>query len=196
MNADESVQPPRRRLWRWVLGVSLGLMAVTAIGAYDLLTLNRAAAVLRREVIGSDGHRFVTRVQLSLNGACLSTIRAGLHLTNLPAEARLALQSVRKMSVGVYELRDANDHSLRPTLAHRADEAMVSRGYTRIVGVKDKGETVLIYAPADATGDELDVCLAVMDGENLVIASVRIATTPLVHLIERELRERSGGHEI
>jgi hypothetical protein len=174
-----------RQVWRWVLGGCAVLLAIVALGAVRLLTLPREATALRQELLAAwDGH-CTTRFQLNLDGAALGTVRAGLRLADLPPEARLALAAVRQASVGVYALTGPAAVIPGQPMIPRVDAAMARRGYERLVAVRDGDETVLVYAPANATGDGLDVCLAVVDGEDLIVVSARVAMAPLLELIER-----------
>ena len=106
MNTSAATSPTRSgvpRWLRWVLaGTAFSLLAVT-FANYRFLTLPSEATQLRDGLKSVLGSRLQTRVQLSAGPILLSAVRAGsLFLYDLPAEARLALQSVRKAGVGVY----------------------------------------------------------------------------------------------
>jgi hypothetical protein len=184
MNDKLSAPAPRRHVWRWILAATCVFLAMAAGGAYSLLTLSREATALRRGVLDTYAGGSSTRFQMSLDGSLLGLVRTGLIFAPLPAEARLALKSVRKASVGVYELKDAMSRS---NLMSRADAVMLARGYSRIIGVIEDDETVLIYVPEEANADTLEVCLAVLDGRELVVVSARVASEPLLKLIEQKL---------
>ena len=184
MNDKLSAPAPRRHFWRWMLAATGVFLALAAGGAYNLLTLSREATALRRGVLDSYAGGSSTRIQLSLDGTALGLLRTGLIFAPLPDEARLALKSVRKASVGVYELDEAMS---RANLLSRADAVMLARGFSRIIGVVEDDETVLIYVPDDSDADTLDVCLAVMDGKELVVVSARVDSEPLLKLIEQKL---------
>ena len=184
MNHTVNGTAPRRHFWRWMLAATCVFLALAAGGAYNLLTLSREATALRRGVLDGQAGGASTRVQLSLDSSLLGLVRTGLYFSPLPEEARLALKSVRKASVGVYELNDALSRS---NMVSRADAAMLARGYSRIIGVVEDDETVLIYVPDDADADTLDVCLAVLDGKELVVVSARVDSEPLLKLIEQKL---------
>ncbi|MBK8859101.1 MAG: hypothetical protein IPN11_15915 [Opitutaceae bacterium] len=184
MNDKLSTPTPRRHFWRWMLAATGVFLALAAGGAYNLLTLSRDATALRRGVLDTYAGGSTTRIQLSLDSTALGLVRAGLIFAPLPDEARLALKSVCKASVGVYEL---NDVMARSNLMSQADAVMLARGYSRIIGVVEDDETVLIYVPDDADADTLDVCLAVLDGKELVVVSARVDSEPLLKLIEQKL---------
>lgn len=189
MNSEIPAPVARRHPWRWLLLGSLAFLLLAAGGAYQLLSLHGGAAALRRELM-QDGGGALTRVQLTLDGPVLSLLRFGLRFADLPADATDALKAVRRVSVGVYKTANL---SSRVTAIERTDAAMARRGYTRLVGVADGEDTVLVYAPADAAEDELEVCVAACERNQLVIASVRLDAEPLAALVQRNLAKASKG---
>lgn len=189
MNTGPSASPPRRHPWRWLLLGSLAFLLLAAGGAYQLLALHGGAAALRREVLQDTGDS-ITRVQLSLEGPVLSLLRFGLSFASLPADARDALQSVRRVSVGVYA---TEGEPPRATVIQRTDTAMARRGYTRLVGVADGEDTVLVYAPEDAGEGEIEVCVAACERGHVVIASVQLDAEPLATLVQRNLTKATTG---
>ncbi len=189
MNSEPTTSPPRRHPWRWLILASVAFLLLAAGGAYQLLTLDGGAAALRRELMQDTGDS-ITRVQLSLEGPVLSLLRFGLSFASLPEDARDALKSVRRVSVGVYETKGA---APRPTMIQQADGAMARRGYTRLVGVADGDDTVLVYAPKDADDDEIEVCVAACERGQIVIASVRLDADPLAALVQRHLAKAGSG---
>ncbi|MBP6508346.1 MAG: hypothetical protein KA257_12345 [Opitutaceae bacterium] len=197
MNTPLQPAPRRtRHVWRWVLGTCGVFMVVCALGAYNTLTLTREAAALRHELMNALPGKFATRVQLSVGEAAFALIRSGGYFMNLPPEARLGLQAVQRASVGVYQLeagaRPRDDHSW----GQQADDSMARRGYTRMVGVEEKGQTVLVYTPVQENVDVLDLCLAVFDGEQLVVVSAKVRGKPLMQLIEGQRLANFGRREI
>jgi len=191
MKPASDTPAPRRHLGRWLFLGSLVFLLLAAGGAYQLLTLSGGANTLRREMMPVAGDS-ITRVQLSLEGPVLSLLRFGLSFAALPADARDALKAVRHVSVGVYETATP---APRASVMARTDQAMARRGYTRLVGVVDGKDTVLIYAPANAGEDELEVCIAACERGQIVIASVRLDAAPLATLIERNLA-KAGARKL
>lgn len=181
MNTASPSPTPRRRLCRGLILGAVAFLLLAAGGAYQLLTLSGGASALRRELMQEAGNS-ITQVQLSLDGPVLSLLRFGLSFADLPADARDALKAVRRVSVGVYSTKDP---APRAALFERADAAMARRGYTRLVGVVDGADTVLVYAPADAGEDEIEVCVAVCEPSQIVIASARVDAAPLATLAQR-----------
>jgi len=189
MNTEPKISTLRRHPWRWLLLGSLAFFLLAAGGAYQLLTLNSGAAALRRELMQDAGHS-TTRVQLSLDGPVLGLLRFGLSFASLPSDARDALKAVRRVSVGVYE---TTGDAPRATVIQRTDAVMARRGYTRLVGVADGEDTVLVYAPEAMDEDELEVCVAACEHGQIVIASVRLDAEPLAALVQRNLAKATQG---
>lgn len=185
---DTPLPTPRHRgrrvlLWATVfLGLCfLGLASVV----YSAVTLTREAAVLRRGVLDGIDIPAHARVQVSVGPVFLTLARQFLPLIeDLPAEAACALRSVTSASVGVFELD--RHPSAGADCIRSADRSMRERGWTRVVGVRDGGSTVLVYAPlGHRGGDEMDLCLAVVEERNLVIVSARLRPKDLIPLIEQ-----------
>ncbi|HWA27810.1 MAG TPA: hypothetical protein VG734_19295 [Lacunisphaera sp.] len=198
MNAPTSSQTqPRRRYGRWILAGLVLLMtpvAVIAIGVLSMLSLNRDAAVLRREVMAATDSDWHTKVQLSAGWLTLGAVRTGLRFIEHEHmdDARDAMAAVRKVSVGVYERVGRAEKWSREQLLTNTDTRMRQRGWTRLVGVTEEGQAVLVYgSDAADSGDRLDVCVAVVDGRDLVIVSAKVDAENLLRLAERHLPE--GG---
>jgi hypothetical protein len=186
----------RRRRWPWVVGLCLAPVVILGIAALNLLSLNRDAATLRRHVMKAADANWKTRVQISVGGMTLGAVRAGLAVVK-PAnveQARVGLQAVSRASVGVYQCDSAVARVAPEQLMADTDRGMRSRGWTRVIGVFGKGETVLVYVPAQAAADdEVDVCLAVMKARELVIVSARLEADALGELVRQHLPGELGG---
>lgn len=176
----------RRRLWPWLLAIFVTPFVFVAALAVSVLTLNRDAAVLRREVMAATQTEWNTKVQLSLGRASFWTLRQCLAFIpdekkNI-SEARAALQAVKAVSVGVYQPKDRSSTWSRDALFNATDRTMRDRGWTRLVGVADRKENVLIYLPS-ADADFSQMCLAVVTGRELVIVSATLDPDALADLI-------------
>lgn len=191
MNPAPPTPAPRRHIWRWVLigaGLCLTPFLVLACVALSYLTLDRNAAVLRGHVMDATDARWSTKVQLSVGTLTLGAIRHGLLFVHAKEmdDARLALAAVRHASVGVYERTSGATSWSREQLFSETDRAMQKRGWSRMVGVVDGKETVLIYAPQDLSADgPVDLCLAVVSGKELVVVSTSVEVDKLAALVER-----------
>jgi hypothetical protein len=171
------------------LGLCLAPVVLLALVAASYLTLDRDAAVLRRQVMAASATDWRTKVQLHVGSLSLAAIRSGLvfvHNKDI-AEAKLALAAVRQVSVGVYERAAGPRTWSREQLFAATDKTMQHRGWTRLVGVADNTDTVLIYVNQDLTVDEpVKLCLAVVSAQELVVVSTQIDATQLAELVEKQ----------
>jgi hypothetical protein len=193
MNASEQMSAavaPRRSYGRWVaagLILLVSPMIILGVAAWSMLTLNRDAAALRREVMNATGSDWHTKVQMDVGTLTLGTARTVLsfvHHKNIE-DARLALSAVRSASVGVYERKHADDDVSHEKLFTQTDAFMRDRGWTRLVGVADGRQNVLIYTSDRGSDTRMDLCLAVIDGKELVVVSTRVDPEVLMKLVER-----------
>ncbi|MBI5693330.1 MAG: hypothetical protein HZC55_24900 [Verrucomicrobia bacterium] len=185
-----TVRPRRRRIWLWLfLGCCVApLLVLTAVVA-SLVTLDRPAALLRDEVQSSTNVSWQTRVQLSVGRITVGVLRAGLAFVPDPKvhEARAALASVRSASVGVYHLACQASPELRGDWMQQADRRMASRGWTRLVGVADRGEKVLVYTPAgEEAGQRFAV--AVLQRRELIVVSAAIDAGRLADFLAQHVK--------
>jgi hypothetical protein len=184
-----------RRVLRWLLiGFLLMItpVVVVGVGVASMLGLSSDAAVLRREVMAATDTEWHTKVQVSAGWLTLAAVRAGLCFVDHEHmdDARDAVASVRKVSVGVYERVGRAEKWSRAQLLAKTDERMRKRGWTRLVGVTEEGQAVLVYSSdAEKDGDRLDLCVAIVDGRDMVIVSAKVDTDGLMRLAERHLPE-------
>lgn len=184
----------RRRIWPWVLGALLTPFFLLGFAAYSFLTLNSEAATLRGYVMDASNRDWDTQVQVSVGRLSFGMLRTGLSLVpGIDEELRLALRTVRHASVGVYESADRAATWSREELFADTDKAMSRRGWTRLVGVADGRDTVMVYVPEGADLDgTVEVCLAVVEGRNLIVVSACLDGAAIVKLATihagRELR--------
>ncbi|MES1168270.1 MAG: hypothetical protein ABUL61_03775 [Oleiharenicola lentus] len=181
---------PRRSYGRWIaagLVLLVSPMIILGIAAWSMLTLSRDAAGLRREVMNATNSDWHTKVQMDVGPMTLGTARTVLsfvHHKNI-ADARLALSAVRSASVGVYERNRADEEVSFAKLSGHTDEFMRQRGWTRMVGVTSGRQNVLVYTSDRGSDDRMDLCLAVIDGKELVVVSTRVDPEVLMQLVEK-----------
>ena len=178
--------------WRLLVWWTLGLMSVSVVGlaliAVDLLTLNRDTAVLRSAMFAATGAHTKTTVQLDLGPVSFLLVRGVVALIpQAPPETRLALESVKRACVGVYQMPQRTNVRDGAGLMTRADEEMARRGWSRAIGVNQKDQTVLLYTPTTAAdGDRLRVCVAVCDGNQIVVMSTEVEAERLQRLVAQQ----------
>jgi hypothetical protein len=177
----------RRILLGFAVALALGLVAFAA-AVVNAVTLTRDAAALRNELIAASEAHAHTQVQVSAGPMLLGVARfvTGF-ISEIPPEARLALKAVRKASVGVYDLRGEALAANHARMLREADERMSRRGWNRVVAVGDAEKLVLIYMPGNARwGATQRVCLAVCDGDKLVVVAGTIEPAPLAELMAQK----------
>jgi hypothetical protein len=184
MNPSSPPAAKRYRVWPWILALGLAPFLILGIAAASFLTLDGDAATLRRRVMTATHSDWRTTVQVSIGRFSLAAVRSGLALVpNVDDRAKLALQAVHSASVGVYELHGREGVLSRRRMFAEADQAMGRRGFTRMIGVGDGKDTVLIYAPADLTDETMvNLCLAVVSGRELVVVSAEVDASILAEL--------------
>jgi hypothetical protein len=191
MNTPTPVsQPARRPVWRWVfLAAAIVGAPFVAVGlaVLSFVTLDSDAATLRREVMAATHSDWHTKAQVSVGWMTIGAVRQGLRFVphEHMDEARDALAAVHHASVGVYERSDRDRADASGQLISRTDETMQRRGWTRLVGVVDGGDTVMIYSTDRKSGDRLDLCIAVVNDRELVVVSTAVDTEAVDRLVDR-----------
>ena len=195
MNPTSPSPAPRRHIWRWVLlaaGICLAPFLLLGAVAISYLTLDSDVRALRKQVMAATDASWHTKVQMDVGQVTLGAINEGLRFVHHKdmADARLALSAVKHASVGVYERTSDRADWSNERLFGDTDRAMQGRGWTRLVGVVDHKENVLVYT-RDSRGDNepLDLCIAVVNGRELVVVSTSIDPSALGDLVERHAGE-------
>lgn len=196
MNPVPPVQPVSRRSWAWIW-VALGFMGVLmlvpltlAVVVWSALHTGRDATALRLAAARASDVRWERTVEFSAGSWLCSFARFGLGFAPIDREARLALRSVERAEVAVFEPRSGSSTPInRAAILTEADAVMSRRGWDRLVGVVDSDQTVAVYVPS-RTGRELqlDACILVVNRENLIVVSGRTDLEPLLELLERQNR--------
>ena len=162
--------------------------------AISFLTLDRDAAVLRKAIMADANDDWQTKIQVSVGRLTLAAVRTGLVFVHMKdvAEAQVALGAVRGASVGVYQRKPSKGETVsREAVFADTDAAMTRRGWSRLVGVVDKKDAVLVYTPAKYDVDgSIDVCLAVLNNRELVVVSATVDADGLADLVERHAGDK------
>jgi hypothetical protein len=163
-------------------GAAVFVVLTVAAGVLSMLRPSPEVATLRDCVMASA--EVEREIEARVGPIVFGALRAGLNFVELEPEVRPALGAVRGASVGVYRVEPGLD---RATLADAVDEAMTRRGWERVVGVLEGNETVLVYGPAKMPSTrDLRLSVLVLDGEQLVLASVRGNPEPIAKLLLNE----------
>jgi len=182
-----------------LLGAGICLTPFLVLGAVALsyLTLDRDVRVLRQHVMAATDANWHTKVQMSVGRVTLGAIGQGLRFVHAKDvdDARLALRAVRHASVGVYERTSGGSSWSREQLFGETDRAMQKRGWTRLVGVADQKEAVLVYVQEDLDADEpVEICVAVLNGKEMVVASTTVDAAALGELVAKHAGDDVKGH--
>ncbi len=188
--------PPSRRWRRLLLTLAAALVASFALLVwciYAVITPSREAAGWKKTFLSASGVPCSTTLQLSAGPGLLAVARlVASQIKEVPPEALAALRSVRSASVGVYEL--GRDHSIAAGTLEACDARMRRLGWRRTVGVRDGRSTVVVYTPDHPhSGESLDVCLAVLEDDKLVLVSGTIAGRYLLPLISQKFGRRAAS---
>jgi len=186
MNTSPTTAGPRRtwkRILLWVGLLVAGSLTVLAGAAVYTFTLDRDARVLRRSITESLGTKIESNIEVRVGEPLVAATRLGIRWCHdNPEEARVALSALRSASVGVYHVRRPSAAE-RAAVLIRAQATMERSGWSRVVSVNDHDTTVLVYAPdmMRTTGTQR-VCVAVIDGDRLIVASARGDVAKLAEL--------------
>ena len=113
-------------------------------------------------------------------------LRAATPLTLRESARRLA--AVRRASVGVYQRTGRAGEWSREKLLSHTDKVMRNRGWSRLVGVTEHGQAVLVYASDEIdSSNRLELCVAVVDDDNLVVVSTRVDAEAVAKLAETKM---------
>lgn len=190
MNAES---PPSRRFrfLHWFLIVTAAAMLVITIKVVGIFFLSAEARDLQAAITQSTDWRTDPQIQFSIGPGILSIGRmAALCIDDIPFEARQALGAVKGASVGIYHLDRGAAAADPARLMAAADQRLKTKGWDRIVSVADGRDLVLVYMPRDwDESEDLEVCIAVCDGNELVVVSATARAQPLIELAQRHLPE-------
>ena len=173
-------------LWLFfgIVVLTSGLIIALALGVTSYFRLSSDTRALRNGLIESSGVDWHQKIALNLGGLTLGAARGGLSFVHLDERARAALQTVRGVEVGIYELSAADKTPDRNAMLVAADKAMRARGWERVVGVMAESELVAVYVPEkNTTLQRLNCCVMVFDGRHMVVASARTNPQPLVQCL-------------
>jgi len=187
MNPPVIPPPQIRNPLPVILGITLtlGLLLVllVVVGVTSFVRLGRDARALRNTVMKSVALPCHKKIELSVGSFTLNVARAGLDFVQLDPMARQALQAVRGAEVGIYQLDFTPSLTNRAAMLSCADDAMSRRGWDRLVGVMNRSELVAAYVPKEIRSpNDVKICLVVLNGRDMVVASARSNLEPLVEL--------------
>lgn len=189
---EQSSSPRRFRFLHWFLIFAAAATLVIAVKIVGIFFLSSEARDLQVALTHSTTWETEPQIQFSIGPVILSIGRiAALCIDDIPVEARQAMSAVKSASVGVYHLDRGGVEPDTARMMAAADERLESKGWTRIVTVANGSELVLIYMPRDwDESDDLEVCIAVCDGNELVVVSAEAQAKPLMELVQKHLPDQ------
>ena len=145
---------------------------------------------LSANILDSLGVSTYSEVEVKVPTLLFTTARIASRFVNVEREIKSGMRVVRSAQVGVYELEREPGRRGVIKLTRAADEQMNKVGWDRIVQVVDDEETVLVYAsPTGDHTDEVEACVVVLTGHELVIVTARGRLQPVFDLACREFRK-------
>ena len=176
-----------------VLALVLCLPLLCAVGIAGYFRLSSATEALRSSVIESVPGQWDKRFAVHVGGLTLGLVRFGSLFFNLPAEPKAALETLHGAEVGVYKLQDAPSALDYSAMFTATDKCMRRRGWDRVVGVAQGRQFVAVYLPRNLrTVKRMACCVAVLNEQDLVVASARGNLEPLLALATQRLQ----GHDL
>jgi len=172
------------------------VLLLACVGGLGLFTAcSRTAtdfSAVQASLVESSGCDWARQIRIGVPSFLFTVARAGLGFVDMDPEARAAIQTMRGLRLAIYE-RAAGTPD-RAQMLQAADRAMSSRGWDRVVGVLDGRQLVAVFAPTGMkAGGNLELCVIVFDGDQLVFVSGRADPEPLVQVALRHVsaeRER------
>jgi hypothetical protein len=180
------------------LAVLLGLAVVTVIAVVlavlSLFRIDADSAALRQSVMKATDVQWHRQIEVGVGPFILGLARTGLCFVDLEPEIKSALRAARGASVGIYQL-NAREGSLdRSAIVREVDTAMTRRGWDRILVVLGHEECVIAYVPSSIPSTrDLRICLMILEGDQLVVTSLRADPEPVMELLLREIKESTQG---
>lgn len=169
----------------WFIVMIVASLVVVAVEAASVFRLGSDAQDMRLAMEEAAAWDARTEVQFSVGPAMIGVARiVTTFIDDVPPEARQVLSGVREASVGVYRLSHQPSQAERAAMMNASAERMTGRGWHRLVAVNDGGSTVMVYTPESwDDADEINLCVAVCNGTELVIVSAASDVAPLRELV-------------
>jgi len=170
------------------------LIGILCYGVTGYFRLGRDVKALRNSVMESTAADWDRKIEINIGAFTLGLAQAGLGFVELKSEVRAALRSLRSGEAGYYRLRPGQAPRDHGAMLSAADAAMAGRGWERLVGVVDRHELVAIYLPREMKSvRDVNACLVVMNGRELVVAGGRSDLEPLIQFAASKWESRRKG---
>jgi len=177
---EQPASPGERLRSRLPIALAAALVSIGLTGCFKVSSDVRA---LRDCVAKAAPAERKELIEIGVGPLTLHLARAALAFVDLEPDARTALQIVRGAEVGVYKLRCEQGRLNYAAILSAADKTMAGRGWDRVVGVMNRPALVAVYVPAQLrSARNMKVCLVVVNGRELVVASARSNLEPLLEM--------------
>ena len=188
MHASKSSNPGLRFLL-WAFGLIIILSLIFGFAVVRLLGGDRNLSRVRREVARAVDAPLRCQIQVNLGPLALFPARIITRfIDDIPPEAHLALSAARRASIGVYQVDATATDDPAKALFESAAMHMNESDWKRVVAVRDGNNTVMVYLPRNWTGEgEVDVFVAVCDGDDLILVSAGLRPDPIKKLVALHL---------
>ena len=174
-----------------VLAMVSAVVAALGLGAASFLQQSRDTRALRACLLGGQKLAWQNRIVINAGPVTFAAVRLVSRFLDLPQEARAGVASLRGAEVGVFRGGHVAPED-RPAALAKAEETMLKRGWSRVVAVHDRRESVTVYVQERGAGANNLVCCAVIWNENeLVVVRVKSDPEPLLKLVGDKLRRES-----
>ena len=202
--ADRNVRAPQNRsgssALRIVLVIIGGTLLMLACGAWAVtgyFRLSSGTATLRDSVLAESHGEWSRKIALNIGIFTTGLARAGLSFVKMEPEARTALNAVTGVDVAIYTRGKGSGEMNCGAVLARADKKMGPRGWTRVVAVCEKREFVVVYMPSGKISPRnVTCCVLVVDGKEMVVASVRGNLEAIQSLVEAKIHEGLSRHRL
>ena len=194
-----SIQAPTPRLHfrkRYVAAlVVLGLLLACSLGIASYFRLSSDSQALRSRLMSSVPGQWHKKFAIHVGWPTMTVVRAGSRLFNMPPQPRAVLDALHGAEVGIYNLEGELALPDFAAVFRAADKAMVSRGWTRVIGVAREAEFVAAYIPSKGiSARKMACCVVVLHDRQLVIASAQ-ANVELLMAIASERFRTDSRHD-
>jgi hypothetical protein len=185
--------PSARRLWFWLVGLSL--LAATPplllagagwLAWREVARAEPAVRELRDRVVAASGDAWLPMVEGRAGGLVLGAARLAARAADVPPEVADVLGLVRGGSVCVLQPRPSSRPADPAAVLEAARAAGGGAGWEPVVTVRDGGEVVLVLVREAALADgTLEARVVVAADGHLVIAAAAVDAERLLAAAER-----------
>ncbi len=180
-----------------VVGTVILFSALCVTGVAGYFRLGSETSALRQSLMGSVNGQWKKTIAIHLGWFTTGLVRAGSQFVKLDPEPRAALEAVRGVEVGVYQLQRGSEREDHGLILARADRAMLRRGWLRVVGVSHDRELVAVYMPRKGMSLRNTKCsVLVFNGRELVVVGASGNLKPLLAVVEKHLETGLNRHAL